>query len=354
LLIATPNITIDRTVRLPELRPGSVLRPSRAVATAGGKGVNVARVGAAFGRRATLVGFAPDIDAVVLDRLFTAEPLDFVGLPVRGEARIATIYLEDSGRVTVLNEPGPEISAGAWRRYADLIAEELGSGQYRTLVCSGSLPPGVPDDAYGQLVAIGHAAGVQVVVDAARAALAAALPFGPDVVTPNLAEAEGVLRVGPRGSGGPELRVGPRRRRGSGGPELSGHADEPVAESGPEVPLRACEAVRRLCGLGARSAAVTAGAAGTAFGSADEVVWVQTVPVEVVNPIGAGDSFVGGLVEALESGLAPAEAVVFAVATATASVETELAGGVDPARAREYAARLAGTASTEEDLRARV
>ena len=29
MLIATPNITVDRTVRLPELRPGSVLRPSR-------------------------------------------------------------------------------------------------------------------------------------------------------------------------------------------------------------------------------------------------------------------------------------------------------------------------------------
>jgi fructose-1-phosphate kinase PfkB-like protein len=197
---------------------------------------------------------------------------------VPGEARIATIYLEDSGRVTVLNEPGPEISASAWRRYAELIAGELGSGRYRTLVCSGSLPPGVPDDGYGQLVAIAHAAGVRVVVDAARAALAAALPFGPDVVTPNLAEAEGVL---------------------------SGHADEPVAESGPEVPLRACAAVRRLCERGARSAAVTAGAAGVAFGSLEGVVWVPTVPVEVVNPIGAGDSFVGGLVEALESGLPP-------------------------------------------------
>jgi fructose-1-phosphate kinase PfkB-like protein len=209
----------------------------------------------------------------------------------------------------------------------------LGSGRFQTLVCSGSLPPGVPDDGYGQLVAIGHTAGVRVVVDAARAALSAALPFGPDVVTPNLAEAEGVLSV----------------------PGLPGsHADEPVAESGPEVPLRACEAVRRLCGRGARSAAVTAGAAGTAFGSASSVVWVPTVPVEVVNPIGAGDSFVGGLVEALESGRPPASAVEFAVACATASVEQELAGGVDPARARELAARLAGTARTEEDLRARV
>jgi sugar/nucleoside kinase (ribokinase family) len=103
---------------------------------------------------------------------------------------------------------------------------------------------------------------------------------------------------------------------------------------------------------------VTAGAAGTAFGSTEldsgRIVWLPTVAVDVVNPIGAGDSFVGGLVEALESGRSPEEAVVFAVATATASVEQELAGGVDPSRARELAARLAGTARTEEDLRARV
>ncbi len=109
---------------------------------------------------------------------------------------------------------------------------------------------------------------------------------------------------------------------------------------------------------GARAAAVTAGAAGTAFGDSaldpGRVVWVPTVPVEVVNPIGAGDSFVGGLVDALESGRSPEEAVVFAVATATASVEQALAGGIDPARARELAARLAGTARSEEDLRARV
>ena len=116
MLIATPNLTVDRTVRLTELRPGSVLRPSRAVVTAGGKGVNVGRVSAAFGRRATLVGFVAEVDAPVLTRLFAVEPLDLAGVPVPGEARASTIYLEDSGRVTVLNEPGPEVSADDWRR----------------------------------------------------------------------------------------------------------------------------------------------------------------------------------------------------------------------------------------------
>ena len=324
MLIATPNLTVDRTVRLAELRPGSVLRPYRAVVTAGGKGVNVGRVAAAFGRHATVVGFVADVDAPVLARLFAVEPLDLAGVPVPGEARVATIYLEDSGRVTVLNEPGPEISAADWERYERRIAAELAAGTHETLVCSGSLPPGVPDDGYGRLAAIGHQAGVRVVVDAARAALAEALAAGPDLVTPNLAEADGVLS--------------------------DDFAHEPVDETGPETARHACAAVRALCERGARSAAVTAGAAGTAFGDARDVHWIPTVPVRVVNPIGAGDSFVGGLVHALEAGGTPLDSVVFAVATATASVEQELAGGVDPDRARQLAAQLAGAARWESDL----
>jgi fructose-1-phosphate kinase PfkB-like protein len=156
---------------------------------------------------------------------------------------------------------------------------------------------------------------VRVVVDAARAALAGTLAAGPDVVTPNLAEAEGAL---------------------------AGHEDEAVHENDPGVPDRARAAVRELCRRGARTAAVTAGAAGTAYGDADGTVWMPTVEVDVVNPIGAGDSFVGGLVEALEAGRTGIDAVIFAVATATASVEQELAGGVDPARARALAAALSG------------
>ena len=114
-----------------------------------------------------------------------------------------------------------------------------------------------------------------------------------------------------------------------------------MAETGPDVAARAGEAVRDLCRRGARTAAVTAGAAGAAYGDARGAVWIPAVPVDVANPIGAGDSFVGGLVVALEQGRTGVDAVTAAVATATASVETELAGGVDPARVAEIAALLA-------------
>ncbi len=346
LLIATPNIAVDRTVRLPELRPGQVMRPSRAVVTAGGKGLNVGRAWHALqalagadsdrlhrlgkagtpsgdparlgGDIATLVGFRGTADAEFVDRLFAVEPVRFVGVEVPGEARVATIYLEQSGRVSVLNEPGPELTAGDWARYEEVVAAELAGGRHRTLVCSGSLPPGAPDDGYARLVQIGRRAGAWVVVDAARAALAAALAAGPDAVTPNLAEADGVL---------------------------NGHTEETVDEAGLDVPRRAGAAAEALCARGARSAVVTAGAAGAAYFDAGGVTWVPTVKVEVVNPIGAGDSFVAGLVRACESGASGVDAVTFALATATASVEQELAGGVDPRRVCEIVGQLGGVMS---------
>jgi sugar/nucleoside kinase (ribokinase family) len=64
-------------------------------------------------------------------------------------------------------------------------------------------------------------------------------------------------------------------------------------------------------------------------------VFLPAPRVGVVNPIGAGDSLVGGLVHALEEGCDWRSAAGFALATASASCEQELAGGVDPARARE-------------------
>jgi 1-phosphofructokinase family hexose kinase len=327
LLVATPNIAVDRTVRLPQLRPGQVIRPSRAVVTAGGKGLNVGRAWHALtgadpggrGERATLVSFRGRSEAELVDRLFAAEPVRFVGVDVPGEARVATIYLEDSGRVTVLNEPGPQLTRGDWARYEQVVAAELAAGRHRTLVCAGSLPPGAPDDAYARLVHIGHRSGVRVVVDAARAALAHCLSAGPDVVTPNLAEAELVL------SGLSHETV-----------------DEAVDEAGLDVARRATAAVRALCERGSRSAAVTAGAAGTAYGDIEGVLWVPTLKVCVVNPIGAGDSFVAGLVYAVEGGSSGLDAASFAVATATASVEQELAGGLDPRRVREIFTQLSG------------
>jgi fructose-1-phosphate kinase PfkB-like protein len=124
---------------------------------------------------------------------------------------------------------------------------------------------------------------------------------GADVVTPNLAEAEGLLH---------------------------GRADETVEAGDPAVVrARAEAAARALVDRGAGRAVVTAAAAGAAMADAHGSSWLPAPRVAAVrNPIGAGDALVGGLALALERGEAFPAAVAFGVACGAASVETDTAG----------------------------
>ena len=305
MVIAGPNLTIDRTLSIDELRPGEVLRFERAVVTPGGKGVNVARVARELGAGAVLVGFVPGRTGAAGAALLADEGLSLRGVEVGGELRSTAVVLERSGRVTVFNEPGPPLAPGEWELYEGVVADAL--RDERVLACSGSLPPGAPAGAYARLVGLAHAAGAVAVVDVGGEQLAAALAAGADVVTPNLAEAEGLLH---------------------------GRADETV-EAGDVgiVRERAMVAARALVERGAARAVVTAAEAGAAAADGGYVWWVDAPPVaQVRNPIGAGDAFVGGLGLALERGEPFASAVAAGIATGAASVETDIAGAVVRAR----------------------
>jgi 6-phosphofructokinase 2 len=103
-----------------------------------------------------------------------------------------------------------------------------------------------------------------------------------------------------------------------------------------EARERACAAAARLAQR-VRFAIVTAGAAGVALAGETEAAWIEAPPVSVRNSVGAGDSFVGGFAGAVDRGGDVRSAVVAGIAAAAASVETALAGGVDPRRVEELA-----------------
>lgn len=328
MLVVTPNLCFDVTVLLPALVPGSVMRASSTATTAGGKGINVVRSSTSNGVTGTrLLGFLPVEDGHRLRELATGEGIDLAGVPAEGAVRVCTIFLEQNDRTTVVNGRGSEISAAQWAAFVEVVALALQPGE--VLVCSGSLPPGVPVDGYAQLVAVAHAQGSPAVVDAAPAALVAALAERPDLVSPNLSEAEGLL---------------------------FGRVDEQVNETGDDIPQRAAAAAAELFARGAVRAVVTAGAAGAALATDAGTWWLTAPAVAVVSPIGAGDSFVGGAAPLLEAtgqageldsrppsapdSTADVDLVVAGMATASASCEQQLAGGVDPVRVRELAGQI--------------
>jgi 1-phosphofructokinase family hexose kinase len=266
-----------------------------------------------MGASGVLVGFVPGRTGVAAAGLLADEGIALRGVAVRGEIRSTAVVLERSARVTVFNEPGPALASGDWERFEAEVAAAL-DGE-RVLACSGSLPPAAPVDGYARLVALAHAREAVAVVDVGGPPLAAALAAGADVVTPNLAEAEGLLH---------------------------GRADETVEAGDAEiVRARGLQAAQALVSRGARRAVVTAAEAGAAVASADDAWWVAAPPVlEVVNPIGAGDAFVGGLALAIERGEPFTAAVAAGMATGAASVETDVAGVVLPGRVAELLAAV--------------
>ena len=303
MLIAGPNLTIDRTSKIPELRPGEVLRLGDVVVTPGGKGVNVARAARALGVPAMLVAFLPGRTGRAAGELIAAEGVRLAGVSVDGEVRSSAIILEPSGRATVLNEPGPPLEDEDWMAFEAAVGAAL--DDHGVLVCSGSLPPDAPDDGYGRLVRRAHANACPAVVDANGPALRAALAAGADVVTPNLAEAEG---------------------------RLHGRAAESV-EGSPEARPHAEAAALALVEAGARAAVVTAAAAGAAVAVGDRATWLPAPRAEVVrNPIGAGDVLTAAVAAGLEAGLGVVDAARRGVAAAAASVEAPRAGDLDVAR----------------------
>jgi 1-phosphofructokinase family hexose kinase len=302
VLVAGPNLTIDRTATIPALRPGHVLRLDEVVVTPGGKGLNVARAARALGVPATLTAFLPGHTGRAAAALIGEEGIVLRGVPVTGEIRSTAVILERGGRATVLNEPGPPLADGDWLELEAVVEAAL--ADHRVLVCSGSLPPGSPEDGYGLLVRRAHDAGRRAVVDAGGPTLAAAVAAHADVVTPNLAEAEGLLH---------------------------GRADE-IVEVTPDARARAEDAGLALVRAGARAAVVTAAAAGAAAVTGAGAAWLPAPAVSVRNPIGAGDVLTAALAAAIEAGEDVLEAARHGVAAAAASVEAPRAGDLDARR----------------------
>jgi 1-phosphofructokinase len=302
----TLNPAIDWTVAVPDLKPGSVNRAESVGRRAGGKGVNVAAALAEQGHRVAAFGFLGRENEAPFVDFFAAHGVRDRCLRLPGATRTGIKIVDPArGETTDLNFPGlaptPDELAELSRRL-----DELEGGW---CVLAGSLPPGVPVDFCVRTIERLHARGVRVALDTSGAPLAVALVARPEIIKPN--EHELAALVG------------------------RGLADEAAV----------IDAARGLVAQGVGLVAVSRGASGAVFVSADEVVGARPPAIEVRSTVGAGDAMVAGLVAARLRGLALPDAARLATAfslhalgrSAVATGE----GGLDPRAAVEaFAARV--------------
>ncbi len=293
IITVTPNPSIDRTVTLgTPLTRGAVHRVTSATTEPGGKGVNVARALTLAGLDALAVLPAADADPIVA--ALQASGVMFRCVPVTGVVRTNLAITESDGTTTKLNEPGAALDDSARNALTRAVVEAAAHASW--VVLSGSLPPGVPDDWYAEVVAILAPAACRIAVDTSERPLdALAASFGraaPDVIKPNAEELAGLVGASPE-----ELE----RAAAAGDPE-------PVVV-----------AARQLIDRGANAILVTLGAAGAVL--VDQTgSWMATPPpIAPRSTVGAGDSALAGYLRAEVGGAEPPQRLQMAVAYGSAA-----------------------------------
>ncbi len=303
---ATP--TVQRTLRFARLTPGAVNRARETLVTASGKAVNVARVYATLGGDSLLVQFLGGDTGRFVARALESEGVAQENVWVREEAATrtcTTLLTDDDSAATELVEEARPVTPEEVAALAEAALRHIPDA--RALCLSGSFPRGVPDNFYAELIQAAQAAGIPTLVDAQRAPLRAALAARPFLVKPNREEAAATL-----------------------GFSLSGDAERDARA-----------AVGALLAAGAEWALVSMGAPGSLLGEKrNGGLWHIASPrVEVVNPIGSGDSLAAGLLHALLRGSPVPEAAVYGTACAAANCLSPTSGVVRPA---DVAALLPG------------
>ena len=191
ILTVTMNPSVDTRYQLDELVIDDVNRvtPEK---TAGGKGLNVARVLGQLGDDVVATGLLGGHMGAYMAELMDANGIKNDFVPIKGETRICLNILH-AGNQTELLESGPTIAPEELDAFTAKFTELAGKADVVTI--SGSLPRGVEAGYYAKITGIAENAGAKVLLDTSGASLEAALKseIKPELVKPNLTEINGLL-----------------------------------------------------------------------------------------------------------------------------------------------------------------
>jgi 6-phosphofructokinase 2 len=281
----TLNPSLDKTVSVEELVVDEANRWTSLRRDPGGKGINVSRVIHELGGETIAYGFIGGFDGEALKHLLRQQGVPFDFTPIKGEIRSNFIITDsETRRQTRIDAPGPNISRDELRKLIDKITRIKSKPDF--LVLAGSVPPGVPADIYRQLIEKAKENGIKTVLDSDNKWLKEGIKAKPNVIKPNVHEAEELLEI--------QLR------------------DE----------VSIIEAVKALVSKGIEVAAISRGKDGLIVATKEKVLKVTSPQVEVRSTVGAGDSAIAGLVLKLSQGHRIEKASQWAAAAGTAATLT--------------------------------
>ena len=296
IVTVTLNAAMDRTLLVPNFQLGQRHRASLGFASAGGKGLNVARALRRLGVPVVCTGFVGGRNgAQIVDELTKEEILnDFVR--IREESRTSVAVLDPiSDQYTEVNEWGPAVAEDELDALREKLAYLTQGAAF--VVFAGSLPRGVDADFYAESIREMSRRQVLTVLDSEGEPLRLGVRAEPYLVAPNVREAESLV-----------------------GHEFN---DDDDLASG----------LDELAALGARNVLITLETGCYALlrdERATRRIRAVTPRFEAVSTIGAGDTLLAGFLAASVTGRSVEESLRSAVAAGAASVLEPGPGRFDP------------------------
>lgn len=278
----TLNPAVDRELTVPEVEFDSVLRSSESRVDFGGKGFNVSRLLKGMGTSSTAVGFLGGRAGELLQDGLQSLGIgtDFVWVP--GETRTnVSIVTQSHDHYIKVNEKGPLVDAAKQKELLDKIDSLAKRGDWWAL--AGSLPPGVADDFYARIVSVLNEHQALAILDTSGESLKIGCAEKPYIVKPNAEEAHTLTGL-------------------------------PM-----DTPTEIAAAAAEIRKMGAQNVVVSMGKAGALLHTTKGTWLTHSPKIKEKNPIGAGDSMVGGLIWALTQGIPFKESLGWGVASGAAT-----------------------------------
>lgn len=289
----TMNASLDKAYFMKtRIVNGTVMRIDSCRTSAGGKGVNVARVAALCKAKVQATGLAGGFNGQQLESLLDKDNIAHRFVHIEGETRCCINILDSEYGSTEYLEPGCEVSPREEQRFMEAYPEIIRESDVVTI--SGSIPRGVKKDIYARMITAARAMGKTVILDSSGETLKQGLEACPTMVKPNQDEIEQLFDVKVHGIR--EVLPYAEKIRDTGIPYV-------VISLGKDGALLVC---REGAFLG------------------------KPPKVEVVNTVGCGDSMVGAFAVALERKYGPEEALRYAVAVGAANAMSPGTGDFNP------------------------
>lgn len=182
----TLNPAVDKNTEVKQMIPEKKLRCSEMICEAGGGGINVSKGLSELCADTMAVFPYGGINGKLLLQLLQEKPISINAIEIKGSTRESIVVKETStNRQFKFIMPGPVITD---QELDEIKAKIKALSNVSFLVCSGSLPPTVPDNYLADIAAIAKEKGIKFIADTSGEPLRKALKQGVYLIKPNMSE----------------------------------------------------------------------------------------------------------------------------------------------------------------------